>query len=171
MGKQWKQWQTLFSWAPKSLQMVTTAMKLKDTCSLEGKLWPVLPGLPWKWVVALLGLGGSRRGAPCGKTSIRCFSPRTRTYRSSCGCWWRASLRVASTMKLYHRWWKPRWNKGRCWTVGEDLWVRQNSSQATGDKVGTRSCAYSQDETCHWQLHNHHGCWPLTPSKIYSWIH
>ena len=26
-------------WAPKSLQMVTTAMKLKDACSLEGKLW------------------------------------------------------------------------------------------------------------------------------------
>ena len=26
--------------APKSLQMVTAAMKLKDTCSLEGKLWP-----------------------------------------------------------------------------------------------------------------------------------
>ena len=30
----------LFSWAPKSLQMVTTAMKLKDACSLEEKLWP-----------------------------------------------------------------------------------------------------------------------------------
>ena len=30
MGKQWKQWQTLFSWAPKSLWMVTEAMKLKD---------------------------------------------------------------------------------------------------------------------------------------------
>ena len=28
------------SWAPKSLQMVTAAMKLKDTCSLEEKLWP-----------------------------------------------------------------------------------------------------------------------------------
>ena len=27
MGKQWKQWQTLFSWAPKSLRMVTAAMK------------------------------------------------------------------------------------------------------------------------------------------------
>ena len=27
-------------WAPKSLQMVTTGMKLKDTCSLERKLWP-----------------------------------------------------------------------------------------------------------------------------------
>ena len=29
----------LFSWAPKSLQMVTAAMKLKDTCSLKEKLW------------------------------------------------------------------------------------------------------------------------------------
>ena len=27
-------------WAPKSLQMVIAAMKLKDTYSLEGKLWP-----------------------------------------------------------------------------------------------------------------------------------
>ena len=42
IGKQWKQWQTLFSWAKKkkSLQMVTAAMKLKDACSLEEKLWP-----------------------------------------------------------------------------------------------------------------------------------
>ena len=31
MGKQWKQWLTLFFWAPKSLQMVIAAMKLKDT--------------------------------------------------------------------------------------------------------------------------------------------
>ena len=37
MGKQWKQWQTLFSWAPKSLQMVTAAMKLINACSLEEK--------------------------------------------------------------------------------------------------------------------------------------
>ena len=29
MGKQWKQWQALFSWTPKSLKMVTAAMKLK----------------------------------------------------------------------------------------------------------------------------------------------
>ena len=39
-GKQWKKWQTLFLGAPKLLQMVTAAMKLKDTCSLEEKLWP-----------------------------------------------------------------------------------------------------------------------------------
>ena len=37
-GKQWTQWLTLFFWAPKSLQMVTAAIKLKDICSLEGKL-------------------------------------------------------------------------------------------------------------------------------------
>ena len=33
--KQWKQWLTLFWEAPKSLQMVTAAMKLKDAYSLE----------------------------------------------------------------------------------------------------------------------------------------
>ena len=38
MGKQWKQWLTLFWGAPKSLQMAIAAMKLKDAYSLEGKL-------------------------------------------------------------------------------------------------------------------------------------
>ena len=38
MGKQWKQCQTLFLGAPKSLQMVTAAMKLKDAYSLEEKM-------------------------------------------------------------------------------------------------------------------------------------
>ena len=37
-GKQWKQGQILFWGAPKPLQMVTAAMKLKDACSLEEKL-------------------------------------------------------------------------------------------------------------------------------------
>ena len=37
-GRQWKQWQTLFFGAPKSLQKVTAAMKLKDVCSLEEEL-------------------------------------------------------------------------------------------------------------------------------------
>ena len=36
--KLWKQCQTLFFGAPKSLQMVTAAMKLKDACSLKEKL-------------------------------------------------------------------------------------------------------------------------------------
>ena len=38
MGKQWEQCQTLFFWAPRSLQMVTAAMKLKDAYSLEGMM-------------------------------------------------------------------------------------------------------------------------------------
>ena len=36
MQKQWKQCQISFSWAPKSLWMVTAVMKLKDACYLEG---------------------------------------------------------------------------------------------------------------------------------------
>ena len=39
MGKQWKQWQNLLSWAPKSLQRVTAAMKWKDIFSSEENLW------------------------------------------------------------------------------------------------------------------------------------
>ena len=38
IGQQWKQCQTLFFWAPKSLQIVTAAVKFKDACSLEEKL-------------------------------------------------------------------------------------------------------------------------------------
>ena len=37
-GKQWKQRQTLSFWAPKSLQIVTAAMKIKYTCYWEDKL-------------------------------------------------------------------------------------------------------------------------------------
>ena len=39
-GETVEQCQTLFWGAPKSLQMVIAAMKLKDTYSLEEKLWP-----------------------------------------------------------------------------------------------------------------------------------
>ena len=39
-GEKWKQCPTLFFWAPKSLQMVTAAMKLRAPYSLEGMLWP-----------------------------------------------------------------------------------------------------------------------------------
>ena len=43
IGKKWKQWQILFPWGLKSLQSMTTATKLKDTCSLKEKLWQ-----PWQ---------------------------------------------------------------------------------------------------------------------------
>ena len=38
-GETKKQWQTLFAWAPKSLQKLTAVMKLKDACSLKEKLY------------------------------------------------------------------------------------------------------------------------------------
>ena len=38
VGGTMKTVKTLFSWAPKSQQTVTAAMKLKDDCSLEAKL-------------------------------------------------------------------------------------------------------------------------------------
>jgi len=37
MREKWKQWQILFSWAPKPLGTLTAATKLKDTCCLEGR--------------------------------------------------------------------------------------------------------------------------------------
>ena len=40
-GEQWKQRQALLWVAPKSLPIVTAAMKLKDAYSLEKKLWPI----------------------------------------------------------------------------------------------------------------------------------
>ena len=39
-GETVEEHQILFFWAPKSLQMMIAAMKLKDAYSLEGKLWP-----------------------------------------------------------------------------------------------------------------------------------
>ena len=39
-GETMEQWLTLFFWAPESLQMMTAAMKLKDSSFMEGKLWP-----------------------------------------------------------------------------------------------------------------------------------
>ena len=45
IGKQWKQWQTLLSWTPKSLQMVTAAMKLKMLAT-----WKKSYDIPWQCI-------------------------------------------------------------------------------------------------------------------------
>ena len=42
MGRKWKQWQIFFSWIPKSLLMVTAAMRLKEACSSVTNLDRVL---------------------------------------------------------------------------------------------------------------------------------
>ena len=46
--------QALFSWAPKSLWMVTVAMKLKDACSLEEKLLQTYRDITWLTKVHLV---------------------------------------------------------------------------------------------------------------------
>ena len=48
----WKQWQISFSWAPKSLQTVTAATKLKDTCSLEESVQSVMSDSETPWTAA-----------------------------------------------------------------------------------------------------------------------
>ena len=42
MANRWGNSDRLFSWAPKSLQVVTAVIKLKDVCSLERKLWQTI---------------------------------------------------------------------------------------------------------------------------------
>ena len=49
MGKQWKQCETLSFWAPKSLQMVTAAMKLKDAY-INDKIMKSFPAFCDKWM-------------------------------------------------------------------------------------------------------------------------
>ena len=41
MGKNWKQGQVLFSWAPKLLWMMTAGITLEDVCSLDRKTWQI----------------------------------------------------------------------------------------------------------------------------------
>ena len=62
MGKQWEQKQNLFSWAPKSMQMVTAVMELKDTCSLEEKIWQTLCIKKQRCYFADKGLSSQSKG-------------------------------------------------------------------------------------------------------------
>ena len=50
MGEMWKQCQISFSWPPKSLQTVTAATKLKDTCSWEDQLCQTQTR-DWSWTL------------------------------------------------------------------------------------------------------------------------
>ena len=105
-GGKWKQWQILFSWTPKSLQTVTATMKLKDVCSLEGKLWQTcavlsLDALSWGCMLTLCNPvdcslpGSSVHGDSAAKnTGVGCHSLLQgifSTQGSNPGllhCWW-----------------------------------------------------------------------------------
>ena len=78
-----KQWQTLFSWAPKLLQMVTAAMKLKDACSLEKSYDKPLVQFSRSVVSDSLGPHGLQHARP------PCPSPTPKTSsNSSPSSWW-----------------------------------------------------------------------------------
>ena len=64
MGKQWKPVADFFGGAPKSLQMVTVAMKLKDAYSLEGNLWPTFAKLLQLCPILCDPIDGSPPGSP-----------------------------------------------------------------------------------------------------------
>ena len=102
MGKQWKHWQTLFFWAPKSLQMVTRAMKLKDAYSMLSmtKLDSILKSrditLPTKvHLVKALVFPGAMYG--CDSWTIK----KAEHWRIDAFelWWWRRLLRVPWTAK------------------------------------------------------------------------
>ena len=85
MGKQWKQCQTLFFWAPKSLQMVTAAMKLKDSYSLEGKLWPTY--IAYSKAKTLLDITSQGYGFSCGHVWMWEFDCEESWVPKNC-CFW-----------------------------------------------------------------------------------
>ena len=103
MGKQWKHCQTLFWEAPKSLQMVTAAMKLKDAYSLEGKLWPTYIHIKkQKHYFANKGLSGQGYGFSSGHVwmwELDCeesWAPKIDAFELWC---WRRLLRVPWTAR------------------------------------------------------------------------
>ena len=61
-GEKWKQWETLFSWAPKSLQMVTAAMKLQRHLLLERKAMTNLDSILKSRDIADKGLSSQSYG-------------------------------------------------------------------------------------------------------------
>ena len=65
-----KQCQTLFFWAPKSLCMVTAAMKLKDACSLEEKLMTNLDSVLKSREIADKGLYRQGYGLPSAHVQL-----------------------------------------------------------------------------------------------------
>ena len=99
MGKQWKQCQTLFWGAPKSLQTVTAAMKLKDAYSLEGKLWPTSA----KSLQSCPTLCDPTDGSPSGSPIPGILQARTLEWVaiSSSNAWqWKVKVKLLSRARL-----------------------------------------------------------------------
>ena len=115
MANRWGNSGWLFFWAPKSLQMVTAAMKVKDPYSLEGKLWPCV---------------GEGNGNPLQCSCLE--NPRDG------GAWWAAVYGVAQSrtrLKRLSSSSRQHIKKQRCYFVNKGL-----SSQGYGFSSGHVWC-------------------------------
>ena len=116
MGKQW-QWQTLFSRVSKSLQMVTAAMKLKDACSLEKKLWKMLDSVL------------KSRHYLANK------HPYSQSYSFSSGHVWMWELDCEESSELKNWWFWTVWCWRRCLRVP---WTARRSNQSILKEISPR---------------------------------
>ena len=98
-----KQWQTLFSSAPKLLQMVFAAMKLKDAYSLEGKLMTNLDSILKSKRHYFVNKGPSSQGYGFSSSDIRMWELEYKAERRRIDafelCCWRRLLRVPWTAR------------------------------------------------------------------------
>ena len=104
MGKQWKQWQNLFSWAPKSLQMVTAATEIKKRLLLGRKAMTNLDNILKSRDIILPTNVRIVKAAVFPVVMYRCGSwtikkaERWRIYAFELWCW-RRLLRVPGTSR------------------------------------------------------------------------
>ena len=114
MGRQWKQWETFNLEAPKSLQMVSAAMKSKDACSLEEKLDSILKSrditLPKK-VHKSESYGFSSSHVWMWELDYRKTLSTWRIHAFELWCWrrllrvpWAARRSSQSILKVYQSW-------------------------------------------------------------------
>ena len=107
MGKKWKQWQILFSWAPKSLWTVTTATKLKDAYSLKENYDKPRECIKnQRHHFADKGLYSQSYGLPSSHEQMweldhkESWAPKNRCFELWC---WRRFLRVPWTARRSHQ--------------------------------------------------------------------
>ena len=102
MGKQWRQWQTLFLGAPKSLQMVIAAMKLKDTPWKKSYDQPIQRIKKQRHYFANKGLSSQGYGFSSGHVECESWTIKKAEHRriNAFELWcWRRLLRVPWTAR------------------------------------------------------------------------
>ena len=163
MEKQWKQWQNLFSYTPKSLQTVTAAMKLKDTCSLEEKLWQCIK--KWRCHFANKGLYSQSYGLSSSHVWI-CELDHKEGWALNNWCFWTMVLEKTLESPLDCKEIKSIIPKGN------ESWIFIGRTDAEAEIPILRLC----EELTHWKRH---WCWErlkvggegTTEDEMVGWHH